>query len=83
LPKNVRQAAPYHLQKGRLTSITFSEDHSVVEDVVWGETMFSDKYGFAILKNLQAIQAEQICRTPEELKAVRDSYEKRMKEAKK
>jgi branched-chain amino acid transport system substrate-binding protein len=59
------------------------EDHSVVEDVVWGETLFSDKYGFAILKNLQAIQAEQICRTPEELKAVRDNYEKRMKEAKK
>ena len=59
------------------------EDHSVVEDVVWGETLFSDKYGFAVLKNLQAIQAEQICRTPEELKAVRDSYEKRMKEAKK
>jgi hypothetical protein len=58
-------------------------DHSVVEDVVWGETMFSDKYGFAVLKNLQSIQAEQICRTPEELKAVRDSYEKRMKEAKK
>jgi len=58
-------------------------DHSVVEDVVWGETMFSEKYGFAVLKNLQAIQAEQICRTPEELKAVRDSYEKRMKEAKK
>ena len=56
-------------------------DHSVVEDVVWGETLFSDKYGFVILKNLQAIQAEQICRTPEELKAVRDSYEKRMKEA--
>jgi branched-chain amino acid transport system substrate-binding protein len=59
------------------------EDHSVVEDVVWGETMFSDKYGFAILNNLQAIQAEQICRTPEELKAVRDNYEKRMKETKK
>ena len=59
------------------------EDHSVVEDVVWGETMFSDKYGFAILKDLQSIQAEQICRTPEELKAVRDNYEKRMKETKK
>jgi branched-chain amino acid transport system substrate-binding protein len=58
-------------------------DHAVVEDVVWGETMFSDKHGFAILKNLQAIQAEQICRTPEELKAVRDGYEKRMKESKK
>ena len=59
------------------------EDHSAVEDVVWGETLFSDKYGFAILKNLQSIQAEQICRTPEELKAVRDNFQKRMKEAKK
>jgi len=54
-----------------------------VEDVVWGETAFSEKYGFAILKNLQSIQAEQICRTPDELKAVRVNYEKRMKESKK
>jgi len=59
------------------------EDHSVVEDVVWGETAFSEKYGFAVLKNIQSIQAEQICRTPEELKAVRVNYEKRMKEGKK
>ncbi len=59
------------------------EDHAVVEDVVWGETAFSEKYGFAVLKNLQSIQAEQICRTPEELKAVRANYEKRMKEGKK
>jgi len=29
---------------------------AVAEDVVWGETMFSDKYGFAKLKNLQAMQ---------------------------
>lgn len=58
-------------------------DHAVVEDVVWGETLFSDSYGFSILRNIQAIQAEQICRTPEELKAVRAGYEKRMKEAKK
>ena len=59
------------------------EDHAVVEDVVWGETAFSEKYGFAVLKNLQSIQAEQICRTPDELKAVRVNYEKRMKEGKK
>jgi branched-chain amino acid transport system substrate-binding protein len=58
-------------------------DHAVVEDVVWGETAFSEKYGFAVLKNLQSIQAEQICRTPDELKAVRANYEKRMKEKKK
>jgi branched-chain amino acid transport system substrate-binding protein len=59
------------------------EDHQVVEDVVWGETAYSEKYGFAILKNMQAIQAEEICRTPEELKAVRSNYEKRLKEQKK
>ena len=58
------------------------QDHAVVEDVVWGETTPSAKYGFAVLKNLQAIQAEQICRTPDELKAVREGYEKRLKEGK-
>ena len=26
------------------------EDHAAVEDVVWGETVFSEKYGFAVLK---------------------------------
>ena len=60
-----------------------AEDHAVVEDVVWGETVYSEKYGFAVLKNIQSIQAEQICRTPEELKAVRTKYEKRTKEGKK
>jgi len=55
------------------------EDHSVVEDVVWGETIYSEKYGFAILKNIQAIQGEEICRTPQELKEVRSNYEKRIK----
>lgn len=59
------------------------EDHSVVEDVVWGETVFSEKYGFSILKNMEAIQAEQICRTQDELKAVREKYNKKMKEGKK
>jgi branched-chain amino acid transport system substrate-binding protein len=58
------------------------EDHAVVEDVVWGETAFSDKYGFAILKNMQAIQGEEICRTPDELKAVRDNFEKKAKAGK-
>ncbi|HVN24376.1 MAG TPA: hypothetical protein VMT71_10435, partial [Syntrophorhabdales bacterium] len=58
------------------------QDHAVVEDVVWGETAYSDKYGFAVMKNVQAIQAEQICRSPEELKEVRAAYEKRLKEGK-
>lgn len=44
------------------------EDHSVVEDVVWGETSFSERYGFAILKNMEAIQGEQIVRSQSELK---------------
>jgi len=55
------------------------EDHAVVEDVVWGETVFSKKYGFAVLKNIQSIQAEQVCRTPQELKEVRANYEKQLK----
>ncbi len=58
------------------------EDHQVVEDVVWGETAYSEKYGFAILKNMQAMQAEEICRTPAELKEVRFNYEKRLQEKK-
>jgi branched-chain amino acid transport system substrate-binding protein len=58
------------------------EDHAVVEDVVWGETVYSDQYKFAILRNMQAIQGEEICRTPQELKAVRTNYEKRLKEGK-
>jgi branched-chain amino acid transport system substrate-binding protein len=45
-------------------------DHQVVEDVVWGETAYSEKYGFAVLTNIQSIPAEQIGRTPEELKKV-------------
>jgi branched-chain amino acid transport system substrate-binding protein len=55
------------------------EDHQVVEDVIWGETAFSEKHGFAILKNIRSIQAEEICRTPEELKEVRAAYEQRIK----
>lgn len=47
-----------------------ARDHQAVEDVVWGETVYSDKYGFAILSNIESIQAEQICRTPDELKKV-------------
>lgn len=45
-------------------------DHQVVEDVVWGETSYSEKFGFSILKNIESIQAEEICRTPEELAQV-------------
>ncbi len=58
------------------------EDHAVVEDVVWGETAYSAAYGFGVLKNLQAIQGEQICRTPGELKGVRENYDKKLRQAK-
>jgi branched-chain amino acid transport system substrate-binding protein len=58
------------------------KDHAVIEDVVWGETSFDAKYGFSVLKNIQSIQAEQICRTPEELQQVRADYVKRQKEKK-
>lgn len=59
------------------------EDHQVVENVVWGETPYSEKYGFAILRNMQSIQAKEICRIPAELKEIRANYEKRLKEQKK
>ena len=54
-------------------------DHLVIEDVVWGKTTYSEKYGFAILKNPVSIQAEDIGRTPEEIKAIRDNYKKKTK----
>ena len=47
-----------------------------------GEATYSDKYGFSILENMQTTQAEQICRTPQELSEVRTNYEKRLKEGK-
>ncbi|WP_161626633.1 ABC transporter substrate-binding protein [Desulfatiglans anilini] len=53
-----------------------AEDHSVVEDCLWGETVFSEAYGFPVLKNIHYVPAEEICRTPEELKAVREGYRK-------
>jgi branched-chain amino acid transport system substrate-binding protein len=46
------------------------EDHSVVEDCLWGETSRNKKYGFAIPKSFESIQAEQICRSDEELRKV-------------
>lgn len=46
------------------------EDHSVVEDCLWGQTTFNKKYGFSIPSNFVSIQGEKICRTPEELKMV-------------
>lgn len=54
-------------------------DHVVIEDAVWGKTIYSDKYGFAILKNPISIQAEEIGRTPEEIKAIRANYDKKQK----
>jgi branched-chain amino acid transport system substrate-binding protein len=54
-----------------------AEDHSVVEDCLWGQTAPDKKYGFAIPKSFESIQGEEICRTDEELKAVRQEYKKR------
>ncbi|MDF1552644.1 MAG: ABC transporter substrate-binding protein [Deferrisomatales bacterium] len=47
------------------------QDHSVVEDVLWGETAFNAAYGFSIPINFVSIQAAQIGRTDAELAAVR------------
>ncbi|MGD8294742.1 MAG: ABC transporter substrate-binding protein [Desulfobacterales bacterium] len=55
------------------------EDHSVVEDCLWGQTSPNKKYGFAIPISFESIQGEEICRTDEELKAVREEYKKMSK----
>jgi branched-chain amino acid transport system substrate-binding protein len=57
-----------------------AEDHSVVEDVLWGETSFNQEFGFAMPNNYVSIQGEEICRTAEELKEVQANYRKKMSE---
>lgn len=47
-----------------------AEDHQVVEDCLWGETAYNEKYGFSLPKSYVSIQGEEICRTAEELKEV-------------
>ena len=47
------------------------EDHSVVEDCLWGETTYNPELGFSIPKSFVSIQAEEIVRTKKELKEVR------------
>ena len=54
-------------------------DHSVVEDCLWGQTAYNQKYGFAIPDSFEAIQGEEIGRSAEELKKVREEYKKRAK----
>jgi len=44
------------------------QDHSVVEDCLWGLTSYNEKYGFSIPKSFDAIQGAEICRSDEELK---------------
>ena len=50
------------------------EDHSVVEDCLWGQTSYDQKYGFAIPASFESIQAEEIGRTAEELRKVREAF---------
>ena len=54
-------------------------DHSVVEDCLWGQTKYNQKYGFAMPVSFESIQGEEIGRTAEELKAVRAGFEQRVK----
>jgi branched-chain amino acid transport system substrate-binding protein len=54
-------------------------DHSVVEDCLWGQTSYNQKYGFAIPASFESIQAEEIGRTAEELRNVREGYKQRAK----
>ena len=47
------------------------EDHSVVEDCLWGQTSYNEKYGFSMPKSFDAVQGAEICRSADELKQVR------------
>jgi len=47
------------------------EDHSVVEDCLWGQTTYNEKYGFCMPKSFDAIQGAEICRTAKELKEIK------------
>ena len=47
------------------------EDHSVVEDCLWGLTTYNEKYGFSMPKSFDAIQGAEICRSAEELKQIK------------
>jgi len=47
------------------------EDHSVVEDCLWGQTTFNEEYGFSMPKSFYAVQGEEICRTDDELKQLK------------
>lgn len=47
------------------------EDHSVVEDCLWGQTAYNEKFGFSMPKSFDAIQGAEICRTAEELRQIK------------
>ena len=47
------------------------QDHSVVEDCLWGLTSYNEKYGFSMPKTFDSIQGAEICRTAEELKQLK------------
>ncbi len=64
------EAHPFAWETPEGWKIMRKEDHQAVEDVIWGETCFTDKYKFPVLKNIISIQPEQICRTASELKNV-------------
>jgi len=63
-----REPLPWETPEG--WKIMRGEDHSVVEDCLWGKTAFNKRYGFSIPSHFVSIQGENICRTPEELKAI-------------
>ena len=64
------EAHPFAWETPEGWKIMRKQDHQAVEDVIWGETVFTDKYDFPVLKNIISIQPEQICRSASELKKV-------------
>ncbi len=47
-----------------------AQDHQVVQNVFWGRTAYSKKHGFAVLRHIECIPGELVCRTPAELKEI-------------
>lgn len=73
------EAHPFAWETPEGWKIMRKQDHQVVEDVIWGETCFNDKYKFPVLRNIISIQPEQICRSESELKEVMAIREKASK----
>ena len=57
-----------------MAAVDRPEDHSAVEEVLWGETAYNERYRFSMPKSFDVIQGAEICRAPVELKAFKGKW---------